>query len=229
MWRASQSFKTLQENQHRLTQAQDLAQLGYWEWRPDRDELLISGPITRLFGSRTREVRLTLADFLDFIHPQEKDSLAAALQAARDAGRPFKRDQRIILPGSGIQAMTHVQARVSLPKLGGAPKITGTIQDITQRKKVEQELRRYRRRLDRLEAHHPEDVHECQRLFQKLLAGERDFYQRECRHRHQDGRNVWVKSQVCRVRGPRGGTSFTLAMLQDITREKRMQKELNAY
>ncbi|MBW1992423.1 MAG: PAS domain S-box protein, partial [Deltaproteobacteria bacterium] len=75
----------------------------------------------------------------------------------------------------------------------------------------------------------PEELETQQPLLEGLLKGERDFYERESQCRRKDGTLIWVWGHVSAIRGSAGELLFLLVMLKDITREKQIQEEINAY
>jgi len=70
---------------------------------------------------------------------------------------------------------------------------------------------------------HPDDAAEDMNLFKELLAGKRDYYQREKRFLRKDGEVVWSLQNVSLVRGSEGQSQFTICMVEDITEHKRLE------
>jgi PAS domain S-box-containing protein len=70
---------------------------------------------------------------------------------------------------------------------------------------------------------HPDDAAEDMNLFKELLAGKRDYYQREKRFLRKDGEVVWGLQNVSLVRGSEGQSQFTICMVEDITEHKRLE------
>lgn len=140
MVRASRTFAELHRSQSRLAHAQDIARLGYWEWHLETDEFLWSEEIPRLFGIPIQENEGGLATLLHFLHPEDKDPVAQAIDVARREGRSFCLDPRIILPDSS-ELIVNLQVEVTLDGDGKPRQMTGTVQDINERKRAEEALR----------------------------------------------------------------------------------------
>ncbi len=140
MVRASRTYAELRRSQNRLAHAQDIARLGYWEWHLETDELLWSEEIPRLFGVSQQEFSGGLAAILRSLHPDDQDRVSQAIGRTRRQGGSFSLDSRIILPDLA-ERIVNLQAQASLDNASQPFLITGTVQDITERKKTEEALR----------------------------------------------------------------------------------------
>jgi PAS domain S-box-containing protein len=67
---------------------------------------------------------------------------------------------------------------------------------------------------------HPDDLPISEFHFQKLLAGEIDFYQIEKRYVHKAGHTIWALVTLTTMRGTDGRAQFLLAQVEDITERK---------
>ena len=82
------------------------------------------------------------------------------------------------------------------------------------------------RKLTWLELTHPDDVADDVAEFDRLLAGEIDRYSLDKRFRRKDGMFVWTMLSVSCVRNQDGTVKYSVAILKDIGRRKRVQMEL---
>jgi PAS domain S-box-containing protein len=140
MVRASQTYAELRRSQSRLAHAQDIARLGYWEWHLETDKILWSEEIPRLLGVAEQEFAGGLTAILGCLHPDDRDRVAQAINTARRQGSSFSLDSRLILPDAA-ERIVNLQGEASLDDAGRLFLITGTVQDITERKKTEEALR----------------------------------------------------------------------------------------
>ncbi len=140
MVRASRTYAELRRSQNRLAHAQDIARLGYWEWHLETDELLCSEEIPRLLGVPKPELAGGLAAILRALHPDDQDLVSQAIEQTRSQGGSFSLDSRLILPDLA-ERIVNLQAQASQDNAGQPFLITGTVQDITERKKIEEALR----------------------------------------------------------------------------------------
>jgi two-component system sensor histidine kinase/response regulator len=75
---------------------------------------------------------------------------------------------------------------------------------------------------------HPNDIALDMALNQEVMQGKRDTYQLEKRYFRKNGDLIWARLTVSAVRDPEGQVQFTIAMVEDITAQKRAQEELSA-
>ena len=75
---------------------------------------------------------------------------------------------------------------------------------------------------------HPDDAEVREDLVQELHAGQRQRYQIERRYIRKDGEVVWGRLTVTLARQAGGNPIYRIAMLEDITEQRRAQEELNA-
>jgi PAS domain S-box-containing protein len=73
---------------------------------------------------------------------------------------------------------------------------------------------------------HPDDMAVREDLIQELHAGQRDRYQIERRYLRKDGAVIWGRLTVTLARRADGKTLYRIAMLDDITEERRAQEDL---
>ncbi|MGC3960081.1 MAG: PAS domain S-box protein [Verrucomicrobiota bacterium] len=69
----------------------------------------------------------------------------------------------------------------------------------------------------------PEDVPEGKRLYEELCAGDRNYYRRQKRYQHRDGRVVWADSSAAAVRDHQGQLRLIVSMVDDITTRKQTE------
>ncbi len=138
--RSSRLFEELRRNETRLAEAQRIAGLGHWEWDPALDMLVCSDEALRVLGLPPETPPGPLELFLDPVHPEDLAEVRFAVKAALE-GKPLQSLEYRIRLADGSQRFVHVQAEVSLLAGLNSPKLSGTIQDISARKSVEEKLR----------------------------------------------------------------------------------------
>ena len=140
----NRTAQVLAQNEKRLAYAQQAARLGYWEWPIDSDNLICSEEAYRLFGLKTTEIGMNLQVFFDFICPGDQTLVEAPLDTALTTGQSFRIDCRIIT-AAGPQLIMNLHGEVITDADGKPFKMTGTVQDITERKEAEKALMRTKR------------------------------------------------------------------------------------
>lgn len=139
--RNSQMFQTLDRSQRSLNYAQKIAGLGSWEWDITTDKLEWSEAVYRIFHIDPVGFDGTYHAFLNSVHPLDKEMVNAALETAITYRKPYSIDHQILLP-NGEERYVHTEAEVSYDKTGRPCKLSGTVQDITERRNDEERIRR---------------------------------------------------------------------------------------
>ncbi|CAM2005052.1 two-component system response regulator [Acanthopleuribacter pedis] len=138
--RASRAFRKLREQELGLEMAQKIAHVGSWDWKLTEKAITWSNELDHLFGFVGRE-RKSFDLLLGAVHPDDRPALEAQLRDAFQDGTPFSIDHRIMKP-DGNMLYVHQEVVVTTDTHGVPARIRGIIQDITQRKKSEDKIRR---------------------------------------------------------------------------------------
>lgn len=132
--------EALRKSQRSLANAQRLARVGSWDWDIAANDLLWSDEIYSIFGIEKKGFGATYEAFLRFIHPDDRKSVEMAVNEALYEGKPYYRDHRIVRP-DGMELIVHEQAEVEFDDKGLPVRMSGTVQDITERKIAEEQLK----------------------------------------------------------------------------------------
>jgi PAS domain S-box-containing protein len=144
--RRKEAEKRLLESEASLVGAQRVAHLGSWgrdlndleDWA--HNPLRWSDEMFRLLGYSVGEVEVSRENFVRAIHPDDRDRIGEGMSAAIRERRPYSADYRIILP-DGTERNLYSQAEIVYDEMTKKPsKMVGIVQDVTDRKRAEQEL-----------------------------------------------------------------------------------------
>ena len=129
----------LRESESNLIRAQSVAHVGSWTYELGRDEMRLSAETCRIFGL-CAGTRGSYESYLARVHPDDRHAVEEAWQATMVAGKVFQHEHRIMVG----ETVRHVRQQADLSRAAdGTPlRCLGTTQDITERKQVEEELRR---------------------------------------------------------------------------------------
>ncbi len=148
---------TLAEKERRLNEAQAIAAVGSWERDLATDAGRWSDNQFRLFGYEPGEVTPCFDLFKRHVHPEDLDRVLAVIGGCIEKGHPYDTDYRYI-PVSGEVRYAHAIGTVERDDEGRPIRIRGTLQDITERKRRENELKWLHDRLDGILKHTPNIV-----------------------------------------------------------------------
>ena len=136
------SVAAVRRNEERMAKAQRIAGVGSWEWDIVTDLVTWSDEQHRIFGIEPGSFDGTEAAFLAFVHPDERDELAASDRGSDVAALPYEATFRIVRPDGSVrlilEAGTHVVDKVT----GLATGLIGTSTDITDRVAADEERAR---------------------------------------------------------------------------------------
>ena len=135
-WRAEAER---QQSDSKLAEAQEVAHLGSWEWNLVTGDQTWSDETYRILRAAPQSFRPTYRALLLAVHPEDRPAVREAVQRALYEGRSFSIDHRVRLPDGGERSV-HLQGRVGFDDAGRKSRIVGTIQDVTDRKRLEAKL-----------------------------------------------------------------------------------------
>jgi two-component system, cell cycle sensor histidine kinase and response regulator CckA len=140
--RADEAFEP-----HRLLleKAQEIAHVGSWVGELDgSDRLVWSAETHRIFGVPSGQFDGTAAGFFAFVHPDDREAVRAAGMAAQASGVPYEIVHRIVRP-DGTTRWVYELADILKDANGRPVRMVGTVQDITDRRQLEEQLRQSQR------------------------------------------------------------------------------------
>jgi len=129
----------LVHSQDSLANAQRIAMLGNWDWDIPSNDLWWSDEIYRIFGLEPQEFKASYETFLEMVHPDDRRPLQDAVAQAIKDKKPYSIDHRIVLR-DGTEKIVHEHAEVSFDAAGKPVRMSGTVQDISERKLGENAL-----------------------------------------------------------------------------------------
>ena len=128
-----------------LEEAQRIAHLGYWDHDLQTDLRTWSDETYRILGLAPQERTITSAVWQDLVHPEDRRMVNEALAEALRGGPRYDVDYRMVRPDGAVRVV-HSKGDVTRDESGRPCRIFGTVQDITERKRAEEDLRESERR-----------------------------------------------------------------------------------
>jgi len=127
--------RELDQKRQALVEAQAIAQTGSWSWDPETDVAGWSEEMYRIFGRDPAEGPATAEDLFAYLHPDDRDRIAAGYAQAFGGGEAFDLEYRIVA-GNGELRSLH-----GLGRREAGDRYVGTVQDVTELKRIERSLR----------------------------------------------------------------------------------------
>jgi PAS domain S-box-containing protein len=135
-----QTEQALEVHRGFLEKAQEVAHIGSWVAELDgTDRLGWSVEAHRIFRVPLGAFEGTSESFFARVHPDDRDNVRLASEAAI-AGGPYDIEHRILLP-DGVVRWVHERADIVRDSQGRAVRMIGTVQDITEHRLLEEQLR----------------------------------------------------------------------------------------
>jgi PAS domain S-box-containing protein len=131
-------LEDLRSSRAQLAEAHEIARIGSWTWDVVRDHISGSPEIYRLYDLDDATFPEHYPDFLEMVHPDDRDLVDGAVRAALDGADDFVWVARI--RGGGDWLWTRGRGIVHRDADGTAVGMSGTHQDITEARQVELEL-----------------------------------------------------------------------------------------
>ncbi len=139
--------ETLQRSEHGLAEAQRIAHLGSWELDLLNNVLTWSDEIFHIFEIDKEEFAASYEAFLDAIHPDDREMVNHAYTESLSSKKPYNIEHRLLMKDGRIKYV-HEQCESFFDAADKPLRSVGTVQDITEQKLREDELRRYRDHLE---------------------------------------------------------------------------------
>ena len=121
-----------------LARAQTIAHLGHWEWDVATDAITGSDEFYHIFETNPDNFN-SLGHFREILHPNDRNRVITTVEAALKDGQPYNIEYRIVCSG-GMEKDIHAQAEVTLDGEGQPIRLMGTVLDISERRRAEEDL-----------------------------------------------------------------------------------------
>ncbi len=131
--------KRMLQNESRLKEAQKIAKVGSWELNFSDSTLSWSDEIFRIFELDPNRFQPSYAHFLNAIHPEDRMMVNAEFQRSLSDKTPYNLTHRLLMPDGRVKYVQEI-GETTFDEQGNPFRTIGTVQDITERKVVEQKI-----------------------------------------------------------------------------------------
>lgn len=163
----------LRESERRLKQAEEVANLGHWELDLTSNELYWSDETYRIFDMAPQNFGASYEAFLSAVHPEDRELVNRAYTESVEKMKPYDIVHRLLMKDGNVKYVNE-RCMTSYDDEGNPLRSLGTIQDITERKVLEDELKIYREHLEQLVEDRTEQLMEAEERYRAIFDGARD-------------------------------------------------------
>jgi len=133
-----QAEQALERSLALLAESQRIAHVGSWELDLESRHVTWSDEVYRIFGLDPHAVPPTYETFLSLVHPEDRAAFHAMYRASlRNRLASYTFDFRLIRPDTGELRVLHEQCIHEWSAAGRVVRSVGIVQDVTDRKRVD--------------------------------------------------------------------------------------------
>jgi PAS domain S-box-containing protein len=130
----------LKRSERQLAEAQQLTYIGSWEWDLTMNNVTWSDELYRIFGLEPQELVMSYEAYLERLHPEDRERANQFVEASLNSLEPFSYHSRAILPDGRVRIL-HVRGTINADEASRPVRMFGTVQDVTERRLAEEELK----------------------------------------------------------------------------------------
>ncbi|GHA34414.1 hypothetical protein GCM10007103_14800 [Salinimicrobium marinum] len=136
----------LQEEDRRLKNAQAIGHIGSFERKLPGNNFIYSEEFYRILGLEPKQEEIGMDEFLSHVHPEDREAYKNAIDHTHATGEPLDMVTRINR-ADGTTRHVHRRAAIIYDEKGKPVRVYGTVQDITERLKAEEERNKFNKLL----------------------------------------------------------------------------------
>ncbi|MEW6536655.1 MAG: transporter substrate-binding domain-containing protein [Candidatus Auribacterota bacterium] len=137
--------KRLEKSEERLSLALDASDYGMWDWQIEDEEIFFSQQFSRLLGFKERDIKLRFSNWEELIHPEDVLAVKDNLQRHMEGVSTHFQSEFRLQAKNGQWIWVLIKGKILSRDRDNKPlRMTGTIKDITEEKKIAEELTIFR-------------------------------------------------------------------------------------
>ena len=130
----------LLESQRRLEKSQAFANIGSWDWDIHCGNITWSAQASLMFGFEKKVIRTTYNDFLEMVSVDDRSRVLQSIDDCLSNHCDYDVEHHIVWPDGSLRCL-HGKGNMVRDSNDQPVRMLGVIQDITERKEVEQNLK----------------------------------------------------------------------------------------
>ena len=115
----------------RMDNAQQLANMGDYDWHIPTDTNRWSDQLYRIYGHEPQSFEMTYERFLSYVHPEDREMIQGIHQHSYATGEPYEMIERIVRPDGEVRYL-HSNGQVVMGPDGSPERMRGTCIDVTE-------------------------------------------------------------------------------------------------
>ena len=136
-----------QQADERLRLAMDVGCLGIWNWSIPDNQITREGYHEELFGLAPGSFSGTYDDFLACLHPDDREAVQQEVARCLALRQDYRQEYRVRWPNGSVHWIEG-RARIQCDEQGQPVRMMGVVQDISDRKLMEEQQVRFRALFD---------------------------------------------------------------------------------
>lgn len=149
--------KALSDSEHMLQEAQRIAHIGSWNVDLVSDKLFWSDEIFRIWEIDSTQFKADFAAFLDTVHPEDRERVSQAYNEAIANHSLYEVEHRLLFPDGRVKYVLE-QGEPQYDAQGKPVRFIGTSLEITERKRLQNELLEREREFRSLAENLPDNI-----------------------------------------------------------------------
>ena len=133
-------LRRIQRSEENLKEAQVIAGMGSWEWDIRHGKVFWSDQLYSIFGLQAEKLEPSFKLFMECVYPDDRAEVRRLIARSIRMLLPFSVDFRIVRPDGQLR-WVHGQGEEHSKSKKGSQLWCGTVQDITERKRIEDQVR----------------------------------------------------------------------------------------
>ncbi len=140
-WFASKAYETILDSRRKLTLVESAAQIAVWNRDPRTNVITFSSEYNKLYGLAAGQQVITYDEWLGVIHPEDREQVRVHNSDALTQTHILDEEFRVVWPDGSVHWLLG-KGTVFADEIGRPGRIAGVNIDITERKHIEEALRR---------------------------------------------------------------------------------------
>ena len=131
--------EALARSERRLIEAQRISHVGSYDFEIVANTNIWSDQLYRIYGREPQSFDATYESFMELVHPDDREHVAAVHQRSLETLRPFEMEERVVWPDGQVRTLAS-WGEVVADAEGRPQRMVGICWDITDRLAVEEQL-----------------------------------------------------------------------------------------